>query len=164
MVDGRRYALSSCRESLGVGRPLRPVAFVSAPQVDVAKAERTPPGVQHLPVEAEDAFACYAFRRRSEPGEAVVEARAISIADAREQVPKGERVAFARLYQEDAEQGIAFRRSVRFKVEARQSVAKRCGRIFHVRGARAGFRTCLANCSGGNEGFVAIELEANPAH
>src|SRR6266446_479291 len=144
MVDGRRYALSSCRESLGVGRPLRPVAFVSAPQVDVAEAERTPPGVQHLPVEAQDAFAGNVFGRRSEPGEAVIETGAIGIAHAREQVPKCERVVLARVSQKDTEQGVAFRRGVRFKVEARQSVAKRCGSIFHVRGARAGFRTCPA--------------------
>src|SRR5229473_8696378 len=82
-MDGRGHPLSSCRESLGVGRPLRPVAFVGAPQVDVAEAEGTPPGVQHLPVEAEDAFAGNTFRRRSEPGEAVIEAGAISIAHAR---------------------------------------------------------------------------------
>src|SRR5258708_36093704 len=103
MVDGRRYALSSCRESLGVGRPLRPVAFVGTPQVDVAEAERTPPGVQHLPVEAQDTFARYAFRRRSEGGQAVIEARPIGIAHAREQVPNGELVVLASVDQKDAE-------------------------------------------------------------
>src|SRR5260370_24043839 len=143
---------------------LQPFAFVGTPQVDIAEAEGAPPAVQHLPIEAQDAFARYAFRRRSKRGEAVIEAWAIGIADAREQVPKCESGIFPRVNEEDAEQSIAFRRRLRLEVESRQSVPKRCGRIFHVRRARANFRPCLADCSGGNERFVAVELEADPAH
>src|SRR5260370_11719943 len=143
---------------------VQPCAFVGTTQVDIAEAEGAPPAVQHLPIEAQDAFARYAFRRRSKRGEAVIEAWAIGIADAREQVPKCESVIFPRVNKEDAEQSIAFRRRLRLEVESRQSVPKRCGRIFHVRRARANFRPCLADCSGGNERFVAVELEADPPH
>src|SRR5260370_36651168 len=94
-MDGRGYPLSGGRESLGVGRPFRPVAFVGAPQVDVAEAERTPPGVQHLPVEAQDAFACDTFRRGSEPGEAANMTRPIRGTHAREQAPNAEAVSIA---------------------------------------------------------------------
>src|SRR5260370_32682873 len=109
-------------------------------------------------MEEQDALARYAFRRRSKRGEVVREAWAIGIADAREQVPKGESVIFPRVNKEDAEQSIAFRRRLRLEVESRQSGPKRCGRIFHVRPSRANFRPCLADYSGGNEKFRAVEL------
>src|SRR5260370_698085 len=143
---------------------LQPFAFVGTPQVDIAEAEGAPPAVQHLPIEAQDAFARYAFRRRSKRGEAVIEAWAIGIADAREQVPKCESVIFPRVNKGDAEQSIAFRRPLKLEEESRQSVPKRCGRICKGRGAGANFRACLGDCAGGNERFVAVELEADPAH
>src|SRR5260370_12529033 len=143
---------------------LGPIAFVGAPEVDIAEAERAPPVVQHLPIEPQDAFACYALRRRSERSEALIESRAIRIADAREQVPKCESIIFPRVDEEDAKQSIPFGRGVRFEVESRQSVPKRSGSIFHVRRAGADLRTCLTDCSSGNKGFMAVQLEADPSH
>ena len=73
----------SVHDSLRLFR-LRPVAFVGAPQVDVAEAEGIPPGVQHGAIEAQDAIASYACRRWSERGEPVIDDGAIGITDAGE--------------------------------------------------------------------------------
>src|SRR5260370_23724959 len=111
-----RDATSRCSgyDSLSLFR-LRPVAFVGAPQVDVAEAEGIPPGVQHGAIEAQDAIASYACRRRSERGEAVIDAGAIGIADTREEMPKRKCIIFARVGKQDAEQGMAFLRRGRPK-------------------------------------------------
>src|SRR5712664_1339281 len=93
---------TAVNNSLGGGRVLGPIAFVGVPQVDVAKTEGVPPGVQHWLIEAEDAVAGHGCGRRSERGEAIIDTRAISFADAREQVPKRESVILARINEEDA--------------------------------------------------------------
>src|SRR6266851_6253937 len=80
--DGRKQ--TAVNNSLAVGRALGPIAFVGAPQVDIAEAEGVPPGVQHWLIEAEDAVSGYGCGWRSERGEALVDARAIIITDARE--------------------------------------------------------------------------------
>src|SRR5258707_289847 len=51
-----------------------------------------------------------------------------------------------------------------FEIESRQGVAKRLRCIFHVWRARADFGARLADGSCGDEGFVAVELEADPSH
>src|SRR5260370_38950276 len=80
-------------EPLGVALPanppagisaLRPIAFVSAPQVDLAEAEGVPPGVEHWPIETQDAFASYACGGRCENGEAGIDTGAGRIAGAGE--------------------------------------------------------------------------------
>src|SRR5439155_20889871 len=48
--------------------------LVGAPQVDVAKAEGVPPGVEHGTVETEDALASDDRRGRSKRGEAIIDA------------------------------------------------------------------------------------------
>src|SRR6266851_10445945 len=87
--DGRKQTVVN--NSLGVGRALGPIAFVGAPQVDVAEAEGVPPGVEHGAVEAEDAVASYGCGWRSERGEAIIDTRAIGFADAGKQMPESER-------------------------------------------------------------------------
>jgi hypothetical protein len=66
-----------------------------APHENVAEAEGVPPRVEHLPIQAQGAVASYACRRWSERGEAIIDAGAIRIADAGEQVPNRERVFLA---------------------------------------------------------------------
>src|SRR5260370_41686545 len=80
--DGRKQ--KAVNNSLGVGRALGPIAFVGAPQVDIAEAEGVPPGVQHWLIEAEDAVASYVCGCRGERGKAVIDAGAICVVDARE--------------------------------------------------------------------------------
>src|SRR6266850_7321835 len=149
---------------LGVRRPLGPVVLVHAPEPDVAVAEGIPPGVEHLAVEAENAFASYACWWWGERGEAVINPRAIRIADTREQVPKGERVALARIHKDDSQQGAALRWCVLGKIKTRERVTKGRRGLFKVRCARANFRAGGADRPGRDEGFVAVELEADPAH
>src|SRR6266566_1500589 len=98
-------------------RGIGPVVLERAPHENVAEAEGVPPRVEHLPIQAQDALAGYACRRWSERGEAIVHTRAIRIADAGEQMPKSERVALARVYQDDAKQGIALGRSSGCKIK-----------------------------------------------
>src|SRR5882724_4490316 len=150
--------------SLGALRAVRPVALIGAPEADVAVVEGIPPGVEHLAVEAEDAFACYAGGWRCERGEAVIDAGAICIADAGEQMPKRQSVALARVHKNDAKQLAAFCRRVLAKIKSRERVTKgRCG-VLEIRRAWADFRARSADRSGGDEGFVAAQLEADPAH
>ena len=82
-------ALPKGHNLLDVGRALRPVMLVGAPQVDVAKAEGVPPGVQHGTVEPEDALASDARWGRSNRGETIIDAGAIGVTDAGEQMPEG---------------------------------------------------------------------------
>src|SRR2546429_2199057 len=114
--------------SLGVGRALRPVTLVGAPQVDIAEAEGAPPGVQHRPVEAQDAIASDVRGGRSKRGEAVIDARPIRFADAGEQMPERESVALARVREDDAKQGGTFHRRDGGKIKFRQGALKRSGR------------------------------------
>src|SRR6266850_4567217 len=138
--------------------------LVHAPEPDVAVAQGVPPGVEHLAVEAENAFASYACWWWGERGEAVINPRAIRIADTREQVPKGERVALARIHKDDSQQGAALRWCVLGKIKTRERVTKGRRGLFKVRCARANFRAGGADRPGRDEGFVAVELEADPAH
>jgi hypothetical protein len=110
---------TAVNNSLGGGRALQPIAFVGVPQVDVAEAEGVPPGVQHWLIEAEDAVAGYGCGWRSERGEAIIDAGAIGVADAREQVPKSKRVVFARVNEKDAELGMALLRRGGSKIKLR---------------------------------------------
>src|SRR5260370_25321869 len=77
-----RDAPSRCSgyDSLSLFR-LRPVAFVGAPQVDVAEAEGIPPGFQHGAIEAQHAIASYACSRRRERGEEVIYTGSLAIPD-----------------------------------------------------------------------------------
>src|SRR6266478_10121458 len=102
--------------SLGPGWALRPVVLVHAPEADVAVAEGVPPRVEHLAVEAEDALVSYTCGRRSERGEAVIDAGAIFIADAGQQMPKRQGVVLARIHKDDPKQLATFRRRVRAKI------------------------------------------------
>src|SRR5882724_11902574 len=150
--------------SLGALRAVRPVALIGAPEADVAVAEGVPPGVEHLAVEAENAFAGYTCGRWSERGEAVTDTGAIFIADAREQMPECQGVVLARIHKHDPKQRAAFRRCVRAKIKSHERVTKRESGVLKVRRARADSRTRSADRSGRNEGFVAAQLEADPAH
>ena len=96
-------ALPKGHNLLDIGRALRPVMLVGAPQIDVAKAEGVPPGVQHGTVETEDALASDDRRRRSKRGEAIIDAGAIGVTDAGQQMPEGENVALAGVREDDAE-------------------------------------------------------------
>src|SRR5260370_37748080 len=160
-----RDATSRCSgyDSLSLFR-LRPVAFVGAPQVDVAEAEGIPPGVQHGAIEAQDAIASYACRRRSERGEAVIDAGAIGITDAGKQMPESERIFLARVGKEDAEQGVALRRSGGAKIKFGQSGAGRSGGVFEIGRGPDNLWASLADGARGDEGFVVVQLEAHPAH
>src|SRR5260370_15842137 len=155
---------TAVNNSLGGGRALGPVALVGAPQVDVAEAEGVPPDVQHWLIEAEDAVAGYGCGRRSERGEAIVDARAIIITDASEQMPKSERFILACVDENDVKQILAFCWRGGFKVESRQSVAKRAGSVFKVRRARVDLGARFADGSCGDKGFEAVQFEADPAH
>src|SRR5260370_42414595 len=67
--DGHQQA--AVNKSLGVGRR-RAVVLVGAPEPDFAAAEGVPPGIEHLAIEAQNAFARYACGERSERGETVI--------------------------------------------------------------------------------------------
>src|SRR6266850_462535 len=149
---------------LGVRRTLGPVVLVHAPEPDVAVAEGIPPGVEHLAVEAENAFAGYAFGRRSECGEPVIDTGAIPITDAREKVPECQCVVLAGIDEDEPKQLAAFRRGVLAKIKSRQRVTKRRRGLFKIWCARANFRARRADRSGRDEGFMSVELEAHPAH
>src|SRR5258705_2309634 len=138
--------------------------LVHAPEADVAVAEGVPPGVEHLAVEAENAFAGYARGRRSERGEAVIDVGAILIADAREQMPESQSVVLARIGEDDAEQDFAFRCRVGSEIKFGQGSKKRRRGLFKVRCARTDFRAGCADGSSRDEGLAAAQLEADPAH
>src|SRR6266571_1237738 len=139
----------SCRSNnlLGLRWGIGPVVLEGAPHENVAEAEGVPPVVEHLPIQAQNALAGYACRRWSERGEAIIEAGAFHIADAGEQVPKRERVFLAGVNEEDPKQG----------------VAEGSGSIFKIRCARTDLWARGADGACGDEGFVAVELEADPA-
>src|SRR5260370_22909635 len=108
-----------------------------APSASIAPCW-TPGGVPSAAaIEAEDAIAGYVSGRRSKHGEAIINAGAVRITDAGEQVPESERVILTSVSEENAEQGSAFNRRVKLEVEVAQNVAKRCASIFHLQGARA---------------------------
>src|SRR5260370_600442 len=79
-------------------------------------------------------------------------------------MPKGERVILACVDENDVKEIVAFCRRGGCKVESRQSVAKRGGSVFKVRRARADLGARFADGSCGDKGFVAVQLEADPAH
>src|SRR5882724_12791563 len=97
----------ACERLFYTVRTLGPVTLVSAPQIDIAEAQGVPPGIKHGAIEAQDTVASHACRRRSKRCKAVVNARAIRIVHAREQMPKCESVLLARIRKEDPEQGVA---------------------------------------------------------
>src|SRR2546430_14469242 len=101
--------------------------LVGAPQVDVAKAEGVPPGVEHGTVETEDALASDASRGRSKRGETIIDAGAIGVTDAGEQMPEGESVALAGFREDDGEEGGAFRGRSGRKIKFCQGITKRSG-------------------------------------
>src|SRR5882724_8493587 len=155
---------SLSQDSFRAGWLLRPVALVGAPEADVAVAEEVPPSVKHLSVEAEDAVASYACWGRGECSETVAYTRTICFVNTREQVPESESVVLARVGKDRAKQGAAFRGRVCAKIKSRQCVTKcGCG-VFEVWGARTDFRARSADRPGRDEGFVADQLEADPAH
>src|SRR2546427_10935893 len=108
---------------------LGPGTFVHVPQINVAVAERVPPGIQHLLIEAQNAFARDLCGWRSERGQTIIDAGAIRIADAREQMPESERVILTRVYQDDAKKGIALSRRGGGKIKFGQCIAERRGSI-----------------------------------
>src|SRR6266446_3222363 len=127
-----------------------------APEADTTVAERAPPGVEHLAVEAEDAFAGYVCGRWGERGEAVIDAGAILIANARDKMPESQSVVLARIGEDDAEQDVAFRWHVGSEIKFGQGFKKRrCG-LFRVWCARADFGARGADRSGRDEGFAAV--------
>src|SRR5260221_13378436 len=79
--------------------------LVHAPEADITVAERVPPGVEHLAVEAEDAFAGYVCGRWGERGEAVIDAGAVLVANARDKMPERQSVVPARIGEDGSEQG-----------------------------------------------------------
>src|SRR6266571_1058768 len=148
---------------LGLRPGIGPVVLEGAPHENVAEAEGVPPVVEHLAVQAQNALAGYACGWWSERGETIVHTRAIRIADAGEHMPKRERVFLARVNEEDPKQGVALCWRVHAKIKSRQGFAERSGSIFKIRCARADLWTRGADGASGDQRFVAVELEADPA-
>src|SRR6266567_9273029 len=121
---------------LGVRRGIGPVVLEGAPRENVPEAEGVPPVVEHLPIQAQGAFAGYACGWWSERSETIIDAGAIRIADAGEQVPNRERVFLAGVNEEDPKQGVALCWRVHAKIKSRQSFAEGSGSIFKIRCAR----------------------------
>src|SRR5229473_6066669 len=79
-------------------------------------------------------------------------------------MPESQSVVLARIGEDDAEQDVAFRQSAVSEIKLGQGFKKRgCG-LFKVWCARTDFRARGADRSGGDEGFMAVKLEADPAH
>src|SRR6266571_2319026 len=148
---------------LGVRRGIGPVVLEGAPHEDVAEPQGVPPVVKHLTIEAQNTLAGYACGWLSDRSEAIVHTRAFHIADAGEQVPKRERVFLAGVNEEDPKQGVALCRRFHAKVKSRQGFAEGSGSIFKIRCARTDLWARGADGACGDEGFVAVELEADPA-
>src|SRR5260370_34689876 len=79
-------------------------------------------------------------------------------------MPESERIFLARVGKEDAEQGMALRRSGGAKIKFGQSVAERSGGVFEIRRARTNLGASLADGARGDEGIVVVQLEAHPGH
>src|SRR6266567_7504939 len=79
-------------------------------------------------------------------------------------MPERECIVLARIHEEDAEQGMALRRSGGAKIKFGQSVAERSGGTFEIRRARTNLGASLADGASGDKGFVAVQLETYPAH
>src|SRR3984893_1561387 len=140
-----------------------PVMLIGAPQRDVTVAERVPPGVQHLSIEAKDALSSCARRCRRESSETIINTGAIHIVDPGEQMPESQSVVFPRVEQDDTKQRAALCGRMGFEIKFGQRFAKRGTGIFKVRSARADLRARSADGSCRDEGFVAVEFEPHPA-
>src|SRR5689334_16803862 len=105
--------MSSCKNSLrhhvlqAATNPVlhSPVSFSNRLRNAFADAhprqlEFVVPGVEHLLVQSKDAFTSHTCRRWREHGHAIVNASTVFTINTREQVPKRERVARARLVQD----------------------------------------------------------------
>src|SRR6266567_6251209 len=148
---------------LGLRWGIRPIVLEGAPHENVAEAEGVPPVVEHLPIQAQGALAGYACGWWSDRSEAIIDAGAIRIADAGEQMPKRERVFLAGVDEEDPKQSVALCRRIHVKVKSRQGFAEGSGSIFKIRCARADLWARGTHGASGDERFVAVELEADPA-
>src|SRR5260370_8323754 len=147
---------------LGLRLGIGPVVREGAPHENVAEAEGVPPVVENLPIQTQGAVAGYACGWWSDRSEAIIDAGAIRIADAGEQVPNRERVFLARVNEEDPKQGVALCWRVHAKVKSRQGFAEGSGSIFKIRCAWADLWACGTYGARGDEGFVAVELEPDP--
>src|SRR3989442_1633939 len=154
---------SGSNNLLGLRWGIRPIVLEGAPHENVPEAEGVPPVVKHLTIEAQNALAGYACRRWSVRGETIVHTRAFHIADAGEQVPKREHVFLADVNEQDTKQSVALCRRIHAKVKSRQSFAEGSGSIFKIRCARTDLWARGTHGASGDEGFVAVELEPDPA-
>ena len=72
-----------------------------APNRNVVKPEFVPPQIEHGLIEIENSFFCDPRRRRDEFSQAIVNEHSLVFIHPGQQMPQGQRVAFARSGQHD---------------------------------------------------------------
>src|SRR6202142_3076362 len=115
---------------------LRPRTLPGAPESNVTQPQALPPCVEHRLIQLQHSLARDVRRRRHKLREAIVNAAAILLAHAGEQMPQRECISSARFAKNQGELSSLLDESFRAKIESRKRLAKPLRGIFVIRGAR----------------------------